>query len=91
MSGLATGRLQHTATLLANGKVLVAGGRVSDGYYTMPTATAKLYDPACGALTPTGAMTRARAVFTATLLLDGPADYGQTDPVHMFVWPMIRK
>ncbi len=43
---LATGRGYHTATLLANGKVLVAGG-VNGGSYL---ASAELYDPATGNL-----------------------------------------
>jgi hypothetical protein len=42
--GMATSRGEHTATLLANGKVLIAGG------YVPPdpdmTATAEIYDPA---------------------------------------------
>ncbi len=79
---MATGRLQHAARLLANGEVLIAGGRVASGDYSTPTATAGLYDPATGEFTPTGSMTRPRAVFTATLLLDETvlvADYGETD------------
>ena len=40
---LATGRHGHTATLLPNGKVLVAGGYVANN---ANTATAELYDPA---------------------------------------------
>src|ERR1035438_1437181 len=60
------GRYQHTATLLQNGKVLVAGGT---GY--SPTTTAELYDPAAGNWTTTGAMSTARAQHTATLLPDG--------------------
>jgi large repetitive protein len=60
------GRYQHTATLLQNGKVLVAGGT---GY--SPTTAAELYDPASGTWTTTGAMSTARAQHTATLLPDG--------------------
>ena len=60
------GRYQHTATLLQNGKVLVAGGT---GY--SPTTTVELYDPASGTWTTTGAMSTARAQHTATLLPDG--------------------
>src|ERR1017187_3233012 len=60
------GRYKHTATLLQNGKVLVAGGT---GY--SPTTAAELYDPASGTWTTTGAMSTARVQHTATLLPDG--------------------
>jgi len=55
-------RSQHTATLLSNGKVLVAGGN---------GATAEVYDPATGTFSPSGSMTTTRANHTATLLPDG--------------------
>jgi len=42
---LVTARDAHTATLLPNGKVLVAGGRGTTGVL----ASAELYDPATGA------------------------------------------
>ena len=62
------GRSQHTATLLPNGKVLVAGGfNTSIG----TLASAELYDPASGTWTVTGSLVTARAVHTATLLPDG--------------------
>ena len=57
----------HTATLLSNGKILLAGGEAIGGY----TPTADLYDPATGAISSTGSLNTARASHTATLLPDG--------------------
>src|SRR5215472_2324748 len=54
-------RASHTATLLPNGKVLIAGG----------SSTVELYDPSTGAFTATGAMTASNYVVSATLLPDG--------------------
>ncbi|MBI5209054.1 MAG: right-handed parallel beta-helix repeat-containing protein [Elusimicrobia bacterium] len=64
---LATARAQHSATLLPNGKVLVAGG-VSGAASLL---TAELYDPAAGAWSATGSMATARYGQSATLLADG--------------------
>jgi hypothetical protein len=66
---MGTERAAHTATLLANGKVLIAGGFNSADNL----ATAELFDPATGTFAPTGAMTAARSLHTATLLDHGPA------------------
>ena len=55
---LATARAEHTATLLPNGKVLVAGGEDSSG----ALASAELYDPATGTWTATGSLTTARDI-----------------------------
>lgn len=64
---MSTPREGHTATLLPDGKVLIAGG--TDG--SQATASAELYDPASGAFARTGGMTRARAGHSATLLPNG--------------------
>src|SRR5713226_6370394 len=63
-----TSRLYHTATLLANGEVLVAGGRT---YASGPLAEAELYNPSADAWTTTGSMNTARAGHTGTVLQNG--------------------
>ena len=59
-------RSWHAATLLQDGRVLVAGGFHSDN-----VKTAELYDPATAAWMPTGDLNVARYGHTATTLLDG--------------------
>ncbi len=58
----------HSATLLPNGKVLVAGG-AQYGLFTLTSA--ELYDPATGTWTATGSLTGGRTGHTATLLPNG--------------------
>src|SRR5205085_2654756 len=58
----------HTATLLNNGMVLIAGG--TDGIGGALSA-AELYNPATGTFTPTGSMTTTRYSHSATLLNNG--------------------
>ena len=64
---LNTGRVDHTATLLPNGLVLVAGG----GNDTDLLSSAELYDPALGSWSATGKLNTARYDHTATLLPNG--------------------
>jgi hypothetical protein len=64
---LATKRAYHTAILLPNGKVLVAGGKGNSGVL----ASAELYDPVSKTWSATGDMAMARYGHTATLLHSG--------------------
>ena len=65
---LNTARTFHTATLLPDGEVLVAGGEDSN---SNRLANAELYDPTTGTWTATGSLNTARSGHTATLLPDG--------------------
>lgn len=67
---LTTARSGHTATLLANGKVLVAGGCATPSGCTA-LASAEIYDPATGSWTATGSMKSPRQSHQASLLADG--------------------
>ena len=64
---LNTARYYHTATLLPNGQVLVAGGFDGNG----GLASAELFNPATGSWTPTGNLNTPRDLHTATLLPNG--------------------
>jgi PKD repeat protein len=64
---LAQSRSAHTATLLASGKVLAAGG--ASGFTAL--ASAEEYDPALNTWTVSGGMGTGRAGHTATRLTNG--------------------
>ena len=83
---MAAPRQQHTATLLADGRVLIVGGLsgpspATAGGVTLASyrtaevdaflATAELYDPVTGTFSKTGSMSTPHRGHTATLLQDG--------------------
>ena len=63
---LITARYYHTATPLANGLVLVAGG-----YNGGVLSSCEIYNPSTGAWTATGSLNTERQYHTATLLANG--------------------
>lgn len=82
-----TSREFHTATLLTDGRVLIAGGYsapppIATGGVTLASIrtaessasilpTAEIYDPVTGTFSKTGSMSTFRDHHTATLLIDG--------------------
>ena len=64
---MAAARLGHTATQLADGRVLMVAGY--DG--TAALASAEIFDPKTGTFTTTGSLPTAAVFHTATLLSDG--------------------
>jgi hypothetical protein len=93
VGAMGTGRWRHTATRLADGRVLVVGGRDNNctiGCEWHALRTAELFDPATGAFEPTGSLTWSRFAHGAALLPDGRVaifggttteDLGDTDQV----------
>ncbi len=75
------GPLGETATLLADGRVLITGGC---------STAVELYDPATGTFSPTGSLTATRGGKTATLLQDGrvliAGGYNCADAEHAGIW-----
>ena len=66
IGGMSTARAAHSATLLANGKVLITGGFAGSTY-----ASAEIYDSNSRAFMSSANMNDARASHSATLLPDG--------------------
>lgn len=62
IGAMKTQHVGHTATLLLDGRVLIAGGE---------TAAAEIYDPSTRTFSATGGMTEERRGHSATLLADG--------------------
>jgi Galactose oxidase, central domain len=72
---MAVGRTNHTASLLADGRVLVIGGATNVGSGTATTtvtlASTEIYDPGTETFAPAGNMASPRAGHTATMLPSG--------------------
>ena len=70
-----TARQSHAATVLADGRVLVVGGRTAIGgrraVRQKVYPSAEVYDPASGSWSPAGSMANERSRHTVTLLEDG--------------------
>jgi uncharacterized protein with beta-barrel porin domain len=72
-------RDSHTATVLQNGKVLIAGGQWNGTILK----SCELYDPTSGDFTTTGNLNYARMSHTATLLQNGEVlIVGGTTPLN---------
>jgi hypothetical protein len=75
LSPLTSFRYRHAATLLTNGKVLLAGGFFAADlngqltYYYL--SSAEVFDPATSSFAPTGGMANNRSYPTLTTLADG--------------------
>jgi N-acetylneuraminic acid mutarotase len=69
IAGMTSARVGHSATLLPNGNVLVAGGQAqaSGGAWL----TSEIYDPTAGTWTATGNLAAPRTFHSATLLTNG--------------------
>ena len=67
---MATARMRHAATLLADGRVLVTGG-TDTWLERRALSSAEIYDPETGQWTPTGSMAATRVDHAAVLLPDG--------------------
>jgi len=63
---LSTARISHSATLLAGGQVLVAGGANS-----LPLTSSELYDPTTGSWSNAGEMRVARSNHASVMLASG--------------------
>jgi hypothetical protein len=64
-------RMLHETVLLADGRVLIAGGVPDSHFDGGALASAEIFDPRTATFSTTGSMARGRVWFTLTLLRDG--------------------
>src|SRR5713226_2283485 len=67
---MSTPRFAHTATLLANGRVLIAGGVQGPGH-GLGLQSTEIYDPALGQFSPSGSLHQGRGDAAAVRLKNG--------------------
>lgn len=67
-ASMSSARADHTATLLRDGRVLIAGGMAENGVFL---ASAELFDPKTGRFSELPPMSRPRVGHSAALLPDG--------------------
>ena len=86
-----TERAAHSATLLPDGNVLIAGGFREEGTSEIAIASAELFDPSTNTFTPTNDMNEPRDGHTATLLPNGKVllaggwnQHGRTATVELY-------
>ncbi len=68
---MSTERAAHSATLLPDGKALIAGGFREEGTSEIAIASAEIFDPVSNTFTPTNDMNEPRNGHTSTLLPNG--------------------
>lgn len=68
---MASARFSHTATLLNDGRVLVAGGGDDSGCNLRSLASAESYDPVSNTWTAAASLSTARLSHSATLVSSG--------------------
>src|SRR5208282_4340672 len=69
VNNMSSPRALHSATLLGDGTVLIAGGATDNAADL--TATADIYDPGANSFTATGSMLESRGAHAAALLDTG--------------------
>jgi N-acetylneuraminic acid mutarotase/uncharacterized membrane protein len=70
VSGMAASRMDHSAILLNNGKVLVAGG-LTGGFAKNAVSSSEIFDPATGLWSGGPSMAAVRSSFVASMLPNG--------------------
>ena len=97
---MSTGRIQMSAVILPNGKVLAEGGSVNNEASDTPGKTADLYDPATNTMSSGGTAAYSRLYHSTALLLpdarvismgSNPPNRGSYEPaIEIYTPPYLR-